>query len=63
MRAYCDMRDDRRLNALEIALDARHDDCVQLLLPFTTDDGTKETKAEPAFAPRADRDEPKAEAK
>ena len=40
MRAYCDMRDDRRLNALEIALDARHDDCVQLLLPFTTDDGT-----------------------
>ncbi|KAH8044744.1 hypothetical protein JL722_14529 [Aureococcus anophagefferens] len=60
--AYCDMRDDRRLNALEIALDARHDDCVQLLLPFTTDDGTKETKAEPAFAPRADRDEPKAEA-
>ncbi|KAH8050464.1 calcineurin B subunit [Aureococcus anophagefferens] len=62
VRAYCDMRDDRRLNALEIALDARHDDCVQLLLPFTTDDGTKETKAEPAFAPRADRDEPKAEA-
>jgi hypothetical protein len=57
------MRDDRRLNALEIALDARHDDCVQLLLPFTTDDGTKETKAEPAFAPRADRDEHKAEAK
>ncbi|KAH8061691.1 hypothetical protein JL720_13392 [Aureococcus anophagefferens] len=37
-------------------------DAVGSSSPFTTDDGTKETKAEPAFAPRADRDEPKAEA-
>ena len=65
VRAYCDMRDDTRRTALELALDSGHDDCVQLLLPFTTDGGTKESKGDdPTFTPRAlYADEAKADAK
>lgn len=62
VRAYCDMRDDTGANALDVALQYRHDDCARLLASYTTNDGTKESKVE-GHGVSFDRDEYKAEAK
>ena len=45
VRAYCDVRDEGAMAALDVARAFRHDDCARLLRPFTTDDAEAKEEA------------------